>query len=155
MKKLTVVLLLIALLGAGVLTWRNFRDCSSLAKVEASVEKMGGKNAEASKTIYRKLLKSRGLDVTSSQFTIAGIVTLLALLATLALLALVFMKKVNLLLPGSIGLIIITIAMILANPSYNTGAAGPAPARTLALIIGVIAILGSVTNILYAKKEQA
>jgi hypothetical protein len=154
MKKLTVILLLIALLGAGLLTWRNFRDGSDLAEIEKKVEKMAGKQGVAAKVLYKNLLKQKGLDVSAGHFAFAGFVTFLTLLLIFLLLVFTFIKNHKLAFMGSIALLVLTVIMIFVNPSYDIGATGPASARSLAIIIGVITILGSLAALTTAKKAS-
>ena len=157
MKKLlvvfSVIFLIIAAAGTGILTWRDFRDGSDLAKLETEMDKTSTQTG-VGKSIFKEALKQKGLDISASRFTFAGIVTALTFLVCLAVFILVFMKKPDISVYAGIGLIIFTIIMILVNPGYDTGPYGPAPARTLAIIIGAAAILGAICSITLAKKRQ-
>jgi hypothetical protein len=64
------------------------------------------------------------------------------------------MKKPNISVYAGIILIILSIIMILVNPGYDTGPFGPAPARTLAIIFGIAAVLGAIFSITLAKMRQ-
>jgi drug/metabolite transporter (DMT)-like permease len=157
MKKLLVVLsvifLIIAVAGTGILTWRDFRDGSDLAKLEKEMDKASTQSG-VGKSVFKEALKQKGLDISGSRFTLAGIFTALTFLICLAAFILLLMKKPDISVYAGIGLIIFTIIMILVNPGYDTGPYGPAPARTLAIIIGVFAILGAICSIALAKKRQ-
>lgn len=157
MKKLLVVLsvifLIIAAAGTGILTWRDFRDGSELAKLETEMDKASTQTG-VGKSVFKQALKEKGLDVSASKFTFAGIVTALTFLVCIAVFILVFMKKPNISVYAGIGLIIISIIMILVNPGYDTGPFGPAPARTLAIIFGIAAILGAICSMILAKMRQ-
>jgi magnesium-transporting ATPase (P-type) len=157
MKKLMVVLsvifLIIAAAGTGILSWRDFGDGADLAKIEKEMDKASTQSG-VGKAVFKQALKEKGLDVSASKFTFAGIVTALTFLVCLAAFILVFMKKPNISVYAGIVLIIFSIIMILVNPVYDTGPFGPTPARTLAIIFGAVAILGAIFSMTLAKMRQ-
>jgi hypothetical protein len=154
---LTVVsalILIIAVLITGMLTWRDFRDAAGLAKIEKEVEAKDQEIGGAAKDLYKGLLKGAGVDVSASQFTIAGLVTGLATLLALAALVLIFTAQYSKSNIIGLALIILSIIMIFVNPGYDTGLTGGADSRTIAMVAGAFAIVGALGSLAVTKMRQ-
>ena len=154
---LTVVSALILIIGVlvtGLLTWRDFNDASGLAKIEEEVAAKDQETGGVAKDLYQGLLKGAGVDVSSSRFMIAGLVTGLTTLLVLAALVLIFTAQYSKSNIVGLALIVLSIIMIFVNPSYNTGLTGGADSRTLALISGAFAIIGALGSLAVTKMRQ-
>jgi drug/metabolite transporter (DMT)-like permease len=158
MKRFLIVLcaitLIIGVLITGLLTLRDFRDSGDLARLEKEVEVAGKQTGGAAKDLYKGMLKNAGIDVSSSRFTIAGLVTALATLLVLAALVLLFMAQPEKSKIVGLAVIVFAIIMIFVNPSYNTGITGGVDSRTLALTAGVFAIIGALLSLAVARMRQ-
>lgn len=153
MKKVVVVfaviLLFIGWAGSGLLTWRDFRDAGQIREAESMLKGIGMDSNES-----KDLLNKFQLPVTSRALQIGGMLALVAVVLGLAVLVLLFLKKDGLLTPAALIFLAAVVAMILLNPDYKTGIAGPASARALAMVVGIPALLGGILALLAARMRR-
>ncbi len=136
-----VVCLLVTMGLGGILAGRNINDASDIEKLTKKNSKLlklatalGSKDAKKVTDIQEK---------TGALRIGAGALAVLVL-ASLALFIMLFMKKGITILTGSV--ILLAVLSIFLNPHYETGAYGPASARSVAIAVGIFAIIGALAS---------
>jgi uncharacterized membrane protein YraQ (UPF0718 family) len=119
----------------GLLAARNISDARSLSSVQNQAEGVLG---EAAKAGIKEVGQAAALG---GQLRVGAIPAILAATLAFALLILVFVKKGVLHLAA--GVAVAGAVAVAFNPQYETGAYGPASARSLAIVLAVLGMLGA------------
>lgn len=124
-------------LGAALLTARNLNEASSLHEIDDAGGLVGGLTRGLMQTMVKGEIPSPGafyLGMGLSLFT--------ALIAIFGIVA-AFMKNPKIGLIAAMMLALISGLLILLQPSLDTGSLGPANPKTVALIVGIMGIVGA------------
>lgn len=157
---LAAFVLVISMLGAGTLAWRDFRDASSLGDAYGSgvqeLKNAGLSDAAAKKALDEQLATVGGKELPSeSALRKGGIFAGLTLFFALTVLILLFVTRSAVLFKAAGALVVLSCVMIFMNPQYETGLAGAASARSVAIFVGVLTIIGALLAMGAAKVRGA
>ncbi len=160
LKIASAFFLVTAILGGAILAWRDFRDSSSLAaadgKGQQELKNAGLSDAAAKKALDEQLEEFGAKNLPGeSALRTGGTFAALAALFALTVLLLLFVTSRGVLFKAAGALIVLSIVMILMNPQYETGMAGAASARNVAIVVGVLTIIGAVLAMAAARISGA
>lgn len=151
---LSALILIIGVLVTGLLALRDFKDSVKLAEMEEEIEAAGKQAGVDAKEIFKGMMKNAGIEVSSSQLMIAGLVTAVTTLLVLAALVLIFMAQPDKSKMVGLAVIVFAIIMIFVNPSFETGPYGGPDSRTLAMVAGAFAVVGALGSLAVIKLRQ-
>lgn len=138
MKTAAIIVSTIFLLGTAAMGFmgsnRSIKDAKTIDDAHKALA--GVSTANAPKAV--KEIKA----ISPGRLRAGGVAFALVGLLSLALLVVVFMKK-SIVPHLAIGVVIMAVAAVVLNPSYDLGPTAPASARSLAYVVGVLAALGA------------
>jgi hypothetical protein len=142
MRILTVILATLLLLGAtglGLLgTNRSLKDAKDIDRLYQPMRAEIGVAAKAGDASARKL---QAIGEKTGALRAGAVAFALAALAALALLVMTYVnRRVG---TGVAVVAVAALAAIVINPAYDLGPGAPASARSLAYVVGALAVLGA------------
>ncbi len=155
---LAAFVLVISILGASVLAWRDFRDAESMSDAYGKgLQELKGAGLDdaAAKKALDEQLSAVGAKNLPDEAALrkGGMFAALAAIYALVVLILMFVTRSGVLFKVAGALVVLSIVMILMNPQYETGLAGAASARSVAMFVGILMIIGALLTIVAALKS--
>ncbi len=152
--------LVAAILGTAVLAWRDFRDASPLGDAyshgQQELKNAGLSDAAAKKALDEQLAAVGAKDLPDeAALRKGGIFAVLAALFALTVLILMFVTRSGVLFKVAGALVVLSVVMVFMNPQYETGMAGAASARSVAMFFGVPLIIGALLAMVAARRRGA
>lgn len=160
MLGLAAFVLVVSMLGASVLAWRDFRDAGSMSgaygKGVQELKGAGLDEAAAKKALDEQFSAVGAKNLPTAQaLTTGGMFAVLAALFALTVLILMFVKRSGVFFKVAGALVVLSIVMIFMNPQYETGLAGAASARSIAMFVGIPMIIGALLAIAAGSRRGA
>ena len=132
-------IMLLATAGVGFLgTNRSFKDATDIDKMVKPIKSQLAAMAAKGSSEAKKL---KSLSEKTGRLRAGGVLFALTAVLALGLMAMMFMNKLVPYAAG--GLAVLAILSVLVNPAYDMGPMAPASARSLAMVVGVMAALGA------------
>ncbi|MEP6902385.1 MAG: hypothetical protein ABJA66_11590 [Actinomycetota bacterium] len=152
--------LVISILGSAILAWRDFRDAGAVGDAYAQAQKelkIAGLNDAQSKKALDDQLSAIGAKNLPGEKDLrtGGMFAVLTLVFALSVLILMFVTQRGVLFKVAGALVVLSIVMILMNPQYETGLAGAASARNVAIVVGLLTIIGALLAIFAGRMRRS